>query len=194
MIMKLISKKKNRLPSGRIRQDCHLCHLRWMGSPAAASLAAAIFLSDLPENDLFSKKGVLRFYHGEASECRVRYGDREEGFVTSGSYHPWFMAVKQSMPYCDYRFEENRRAFVKSQGADAPIWFDGSSFVTQTNPGGCPMGGYPLFRRDDPRRQTKYDTLLLQLSTENSLYQFFISASHLRKEDFSDILFIQDRF
>lgn len=183
-------------------------------------LAAAIFCSELPENDLLPLQGVLRFYIPEdgSRQCKVLFDENEEAFVVGtvpydlddpfpvkGTCNPRFEKTVQPMTMFDYGFETARQRFMEEEGA----WMDDEAFMEAVNYGGCRIGGYPVFAQDDPRKQEKYaayDTLLLQLDSSRveghwqillgneGVAQFFISAEDLRQRNFQDVLYTWDSF
>lgn len=69
---------------------------------------------------------------------------------------------------------------------------------------GSKLGGYPFFTQEDPRayeEYTEYDTLLLQIDTEEDLgimwgdagvANFFIAKENVTKRDFSKVLYNWD--
>ena len=159
-----------------------------MNEPAPVSvtgktmrLLAAIFCSELPENDIFPKHGVLRFYispdnylgagfdnYGEMNiqkEFRVLfdedelafstsddYGPKDEYFPVTGSYHPRFTLAREGMPVCDFRFEETKEGiFENSEDETDAARAYDEEFLEEINPMGHKLGGYPCFTQEDPR-------------------------------------------
>lgn len=176
---------------------------------------AQINFSELPENDIFPKKGLLQFFvlnddcYGLFNETEkdgfkvVYHEDIEGGFEIetdrSIEYSPIykpnlgmnFEATEEYLSYADYRFENYYSEDLTDEMYDT---FDGS---------GSKILGYPAFTQYDPRDNggfdDKYDTLLLQLdSDENMMWgdsgvaNFFINGEKLRNGDFSDILYNWD--
>lgn len=106
-------------------------------------LLAAIFCSELPENNIFPQHGVLRFYispdayygasleHYEEmniqKEFRVLFDEDERAFSTSayygsedelfpvfGSYHPRFTLEQEGMPVFDFRYEDTKERVLEN--------------------------------------------------------------------------------
>lgn len=176
-------------------------------TPPDMLFLAQINFSELPENDIFPKTGLLQFFvtnkdnYGvfEKDNCKVVYHkDISNGFecTCDEEYSPiskkhkiTFELTKEYLTYCDYRF----RRYIKQTDLDEDLY---DEFSGQ----GSKLLGYPFFVQYDPRRGKKYDTLLLQIDSDNKnivwgdcgVANFFINSEKLAALDFSDIYFTWD--
>lgn len=172
---------------------------------------AQINFSELPENDIFPKKGLLQFFilnddcYGLFSEdkdgYKVVYHEdiEDEGLEVLGDrtieYSPLyntdlgmkFTVKEECLSYQDFRFYDYFDGDLTDEMYEA---LDGS---------GSKILGYPAFTQEDPRQNDKYDTLLLQLDSDKNMMwgdsgvaNFFINSEKLRQGDFSDILYNWD--
>ena len=144
-------------------------------------LLAAIFCSELPENDLFPKRGVLRFYitpndyygadfakDGKLNRqkgFRVLFTADEIGFRTSdavqendifpinGSFHLRFTFGTDAMQPCEYTFGETveKLLSVSNDPHMTAQDFDDEEFLEVVSESGHKMGGHPWFVQYDPR-------------------------------------------
>ena len=158
-------------------------------------LLAAIFCSELPPNDLFPKKGVIRFYianddlYGadfdtptlqkdfrvlydpdEYKFITTNYGDPDDEFAVCGSHRVKFNYIqKDPLTFCDYRFDNSFENAVL-EGVLTPECRDDDDFMEATGSDVSKLGGYPMFTQYDPREDReelqKYDMLLFQLSSD----------------------------
>lgn len=200
-------------------------------------LLAAIYFSELPKNDIFPDRGVLRFYitpddyYGAALDdyedglnrqkgFRVLFDEDESKFTTEetaedlelfpvfGCFRPAFSKINNPLPTEDYRFGATYERLI-SEHEDLVMTDDEiDELVSAVNSDGHKMGGYPYFTQEDPRDAQniyqKYDTLLLQLTSEtvddgkelmfgdSGVCNFFIPYDKLKKCDFSDVLYHWD--
>ena len=159
-------------------------------------LLAAIFCSELPPNDLFPPKGVIRFYIANddlygadfdtptlQKDFRVlydpdeykfitgEYGSKDDEFAVCGSHRVKFNYIqKDPLTFCDYRFDENFQSAV-SKGMLTPECRDDDNFMEAIGSDVSKLGGYPMFTQYDPRESRedlqKYDVLLFQLSSDS---------------------------
>lgn len=149
-------------------------------------LLAAIFFSELPENEYLPKKGVLRLYitldeyYGVNLDdfeklniqkgFKVLYDEDEEKFETSLSqdnsteFFPVtvssflsFHALNECMTYSDYRFEDTYNSnFMKD--SDIKLTEDEKrEFEYRINTFNNKMLGYPSFTQEDPRSIEIYE-------------------------------------
>ena len=149
-------------------------------------LLAAIFFSELPENEYLPKKGVLRLYitldeyYGVNLDdfeklniqkgFKVLYDEDEEKFETSLSqdnsteFFPVtvssflsFHAQNECMTYSDYRFEDTYNSnFMKD--SDIKLTEDEKrEFEYRINTFNNKMLGYPSFTQEDPRSIEIYE-------------------------------------
>lgn len=158
-------------------------------------LLAAIFCSELPPNDLFPKKGVIRFYianddlYGADFDAPTRqkdfrvlydpdeykfvtgeYGNRDDEFAVCGSHRVKFNYIeKDPLTFCDYRFDDCFDTAV-SKGFLTSDCRDDDDFMEAIGSDVSKLGGYPMFTQYDPRESReelqKYDVLLFQLSSD----------------------------
>lgn len=147
-------------------------------------LLAAIFCSELPKNDLFPKRGVLRFYitpndyYGAdfakdgklnrqkgfrvlftAEEIGFRTSDavqEDDGFPINGSFHLRFTFGTDAMQPCEYTFGETVENLlaVSNDPHMTAQDFDDEEFLESVSESGHKMGGYPWFVQYDPREAT----------------------------------------
>ena len=116
-------------------------------------LLAAFFCSELPKNDIFPQRGVLRFYitpddyYGASidnyeemnlqKEFRVLFDEDEHAFSTSdyygaedeffpvyGSYRPRFALEKDGMSIFDFRFQETLEQVLENSEDDGEAFAD----------------------------------------------------------------------
>lgn len=116
-------------------------------------LLAAIFCSELPENNILPQHGVLRFYISPDAyfgasflqpeemnmqkEFRVLfdedelafytseyYGSEDESFPVFGSYHPRFNLEQEGMPVFDFRYEETKERVLENSNDRAAAAVD----------------------------------------------------------------------
>lgn len=155
-------------------------------------LLAAVFCSELSENTLMPKKGVIRFYiapdeyYGAdfdyfnlniQNNFKVLYDENEDKFITAldeefnvdfpvlRSSYLSFEAVDTCMTLSDYRYEKTLKS-IFTDDIDEDVIED---FETKINVFKHQILGYPSFTQEDPREDfkfEKYDTLLFQLASE----------------------------
>lgn len=147
-------------------------------------LLAAIFCSELPENDIFPQRGVLRFYimpddtYGAdfdelnvQKNFRVLFDADEDSFTTSthfvpddenfpifGAFRPSFTADNEAMTICDYMFDSTAQDAINEsaeQGLSKDDYYD-SEFTAMIGGEGHKLGGYPMFTQWDPRDESRY--------------------------------------
>lgn len=147
-------------------------------------LLAAIFCSELPENDIFPQRGVLRFYivpddtYGADFDAlnvqknfRVLFDADEDSFTTSthfvlddenfpifGAFRPSFTADTEAMTICDYMFDSTAQDAINEsaeQGLSKDDYYD-SEFTAMIGGEGHKLGGYPMFTQWDPRDESRY--------------------------------------
>lgn len=170
---------------------------------------AQINFSELPDNDIFPKTGLLQFfvldddgyglfadgkgfqviYHQNLDNGYEVYHQPENTPLYQENIGLSFTLSEEYLTASDYRMED----FVDDMEDD--IWeaFDGS---------GSKLLGYPYFTQFDPRENgvsQKYDRLLFQLDTnkylmwgDSGVANFFINSEKLANLDFSDILYNWD--
>ena len=172
---------------------------------------AQINLSELPENDIFPKEGMLQFFikddnayglfEDEGGYLVVYHKDISEGIEVYKDFPGspilrvagmQFTLAEEPMSLSDFRFED--------YSAD----FDEDEFGEELYDAFCGAGskvlGYPFFTQYDPRNDEKYDMLLFQLDSEEGFVMwgdcgvanFFINADALKRMDFSDVLYNWD--
>lgn len=135
----------------------------------------------MPENDLFPKRGVLRFYitpndyygadfakDGKLNRqkgFRVLFTEDEIGFRTSdavqendifpinGSFHLRFTFGTDAMQPCEYTFSETveKLLSVSNDPHMTAQDFDDEEFLEVVSESGHKMGGHPWFVQYDPR-------------------------------------------
>lgn len=147
-------------------------------------LLAAIFCSELPENDIFPARGALRFYiapddtYGAdfgglnvQKNFRVLFDSDEDRFFTSthfapeddnfpvfGAFRPSFRADTEAMTVCDYTFDGTVEVAINEsseQGLSKDDYYDGE-FTALIGGEGHKLGGYPMFTQWDPRDESSY--------------------------------------
>lgn len=147
-------------------------------------LLAAIFCSELPENDIFPQRGVLRFYimpddtYGAdfdelnvQKNFRVLFDADEDSFTTSthfvpddenfpifGAFRPSFTADNEAMTICDYMFDSTAQNAINESaqpGLSKDDYYD-SEFTAMIGGEGHKLGGYPMFTQWDPRDESRY--------------------------------------
>lgn len=147
-------------------------------------LLAAIFCSELPENDIFPARGALRFYiapddtYGAdfgglnvQKNFRVLFDSDEDRFFTSthfapeddnfpvfGAFRPSFRADTEAMTVCDYTFDSTVEVAINEsseQGLSKDDYYDGE-FTALIDGEGHKLGGYPMFTQWDPRDESGY--------------------------------------
>lgn len=143
-------------------------------------LLAAFFCSELPKNDIFPQRGVLRFYispddyYGASfdnyeemnvqKEFRVLFDEDELAFSSSsyfgvaneqfpvyGSYRPRFTLEQDGMSIFDFRFEETMVHILENCEGEAVADYQDEAFREGINPMGHKLGGFPCFTQEDPR-------------------------------------------
>lgn len=109
----------------------------------------------------------------------------------------------------DYRYEELFKSILKEKyGKDIPeeSWYSLLNYAEFVYIGdaidswGHKMLGYPNFTQKDPRREgSPYDTLLLQIDSDNivmwgdsGVANFFINSESLKNKDFSKVVYNWD--
>lgn len=147
-------------------------------------LLAAIFCSELPDNDLFPKRGVLRFYitpndyygadfakDGKLNRqtgFRVLFSADEIGFRTSdnvkdddcfpirGSYHPRFSYGTDAMQSVEYTFNKTVEKLLAASNDPSMTAqdFEDDEFLETVSESGHKLGGHPWFVQYDPREAT----------------------------------------
>ncbi len=140
----------------------------------------------------------------EGSEITLKSGSC---FPITGRYNIQFNFAMSSMSFMDYRFEKLfGRSLKKSGGKD---WEELNEDVKEAlfyrfDGEGHKVGGYPCFCQYDPRDERpelqKYDTLLLQIDSQegyieigdSGVMNFFIPKEKLKAGDFTDILYWWD--
>ena len=173
---------------------------------------AQINLSELPENDIFPKEGMLQFFikddnayglfEDEGGYLVVYHKDISEGIEVYKDFPGspvlrvagmQFTLAEEPMSLSDFRFED--------YSAD----FDEDEFGEELYDAFCGAGskvlGYPFFTQYDPRRKgDEHDTLLFQLDSDSvhvmwgdvGVCNFFINEEALKNMDFSDVLYNWD--
>ena len=173
---------------------------------------AQINLSELPENDVFPKSGMLQFFIGDDSSYGlfakkggslvvyhkdISYGiEVYKDFPNSPILKPSgmkFILKEEPMSSSDFRFKEYSFQFDEADlGEEVYDEFSGI---------GCKLLGYPFFTQYDPRRKgDEHDTLLFQLDSDSvhvmwgdvGVCNFFINEEALKNMDFSDVLYNWD--
>ncbi len=158
-------------------------------------LLAAIFCSELPQNTIMPKKGVLRFYitpdeyYGadfdnfnlnKQNNFRVMFDENEENYITTlsnevddnfpilRSRYLSFAEVYEGMTLSDYRFEKTFKKLRDDLDIEV-LEEDMPIFEEQINGFEHKILGYPSFTQYDPRFEEfkKYDTLLFQLVSQS---------------------------
>ena len=170
---------------------------------------AQINFSELPENNIFPKEGMLQFfimkddafglfenegykvvYHPEITKSKDVKVHYEYGYDTpvKKEARMIFTVGTEEMSYNDFRFDKNL----------------GEEYIEGHDTGwGTKLLGYPAFTQEDPRivvSNQKYDTLLFQLDSDDGyvmwgdvgIGNFFINYENLIKHDFSDVLYNWD--
>lgn len=173
-------------------------------------LIAEINLKELPEECGLSGEGYLQFYidagldigrqMDSGGNCRVVLADTP--FDETGMFEMTDPIVKPSGISFEECMESISPADVRltemlSTEEIAEHWNEFESG------NGSKIFGYPFFTQQDPRESdTKYDTLLLQLDSDNESIMwgdcgtgnFFINSKKLKEKDFNDVLFYWDCF
>lgn len=161
-------------------------------------LLAAVFCSELPDNNLFPKHGVIRIYitpndyfgadfdhfdklniqknfrvlfdSDESVFVTSLYNEESEMFPVSGSYRPRFYSAVDAMTPEDYRFNSTVSEILTDDETQDDYWDD--DFIAKISSSGHKMGGYPTFTQTDPREDdinyAQYDTQLFQLDSDFS--------------------------
>lgn len=116
---------------------------------------------------------------------------------------------RQTISYCDYRFEEYLGKYCQGIIGDeaismADIEDDIMEILwNKLSPYACQLGGYPCFTQSDPREYTEdireAEILLFQLDTvedimwgDSGVGNFFISREDLKNKDFSKVVYNWD--
>lgn len=191
-------------------------------SPPKLSFLCQINFSELPENDLFPKKGLLQFFvdgdddlygacdsgnghevvfHEEITKDFRRFSgpDVDELYgeylgPVVGEAKMTFEQGEERMTWGDYRFEKLRKKFP---GIPDKIVYDREELYGD----GSKLLGYPCFVQVDPRDEDDpYDVLLLQLDSNDSptewgdagIANFFVNSEALKRRVFSDVLYNWD--
>lgn len=164
------------------------------GSPMG--LLAAIFCSELPKNDLFPPRGVLRFYiaRNDTYGADFDHLDRQTGFRVlfdpeelhytavpdyTASDDPFpvsefcylhFTAGTDPMPHVDFRYGDTVAQALAADPTATEEDYYCEDFTQEIPGGGHKLGGYATFTQWDPRepgsQYAAYDTLLLQLDSD----------------------------
>lgn len=194
------------------------------GKPMA--MLCAVYCSDVKGVPDFPEKGLLRFFVSDndmmgadfdnptsQKDFKVIYTERENLPeipakvpeclpMLNGPVGLSFSPAKGPMTSDDDRFDEEFRKVLADIITDGTTYNNGlwERFYSE----GSRIGGYPHFCQYDPRadrtRYGKYDTLLLQIDSDDShimigdlgVMNFFIEREKLRKRDFSDVLYWWD--
>lgn len=164
---------------GKIDEDAPLSP---SGQPMR--LLAAIFCSELPENDIFPPRGVLRFYitpddtYGadfdalnvqknfrvlfDMDEDRfftsTHFGPEDDNFPIFGAFRPNFAADTEAMTICDDMFDSAVEDAINTsaeQGLSKDDYYD-KDFTALIGGEGHKLGGYPMFTQYDPREDSRY--------------------------------------
>ncbi|MEI4803865.1 YwqG family protein [Bacillus sp. FJAT-51639] len=141
------------------------------------------------------------------TEFNYDIGEDEEEFISPLEAELVFEERLQPVTTCDYRFgSEFLVGFegekeVQDGDRTVELW---ELYVDHMSNIGHRIGGYPFFTQYDPRDEgSKYDTLLLQIDTDDDLgimwgdsgvANFFINKDDLARLDFSDVLYNWDCF
>ena len=175
--------------------------------PEKMLFLAQINLSDLPNNltgllqffiedndtyGLFNKdgNGYKVVYHKDITNGKS-FTNKEDDYLIRKPCALDFILSEEPMSCGDYRFENHKEYDVMLEDAELYRKFSGA---------GSKMLGYPFVTQFDPRKDDKYDTLLLQLDSDDThlmwgdcgVCNFFINHGALNKLDFSDILYNWD--
>lgn len=194
------------------------------GKPMA--MLCAIYCSDVKGVPDFPEKGLLRFFISDndmmgadfdnpaaQKDFKVIYTESEnlpetpslssECFPTlNGPVGLAFSPDSGPMTSDDERFDEEISKVISEEIKDGTSYNNGlwEHFYAE----GSRIGGYPHFCQYDPRedgaRYGKYDTLLLQIDSDDDhimigdlgVMNFFIERDKLRRRDFSDVLYWWD--
>lgn len=190
------------------------------------AMLCAVYCSDVKGVPDFPEKGLLRFFVSDndmmgadfdnptsQKDFKVIYTERENLPeipakvpeclpMLNGPVGLSFSPAKGPMTSDDDRFDEEFRKVLADIITDGTTYNNGlwERFYSE----GSRIGGYPHFCQYDPRadrtRYGKYDTLLLQIDSDDShimigdlgVMNFFIEREKLRKRDFSDVLYWWD--
>lgn len=173
---------------------------------------AQINFSELPENNLFPKSGLLQFFIGLDDayglfndkyliiyHSKINESGKEIVLPTNNS--PIYFSKKMKFTFnfeylssSDYRFNNYVKDKKYSREVEDRIY-------EEFNGCGHKLLGYPAFAQYDPRgNNSKYDTLLFQLDSEDNIIMwgdcgvcnFFINKDDLKKLNFSNVLYNWD--
>lgn len=167
-------------------------------------LLAAIFFSELPENEALPKNGVLRLYitpdeyYGVNFDdldklniqngFRVLFDENEDKFITSleqdnsDKLFPItvcrflsFTAVKECMSYSDFRFEETYNSIFTEDSKIKLTEDEKRKFEDRIDIFNHKLLGYPSFTQEDPRS--------IEIYKKYDTLLFQISDGTVMKED-----------
>lgn len=139
------------------------------------------------------------------TEFHYDIGENEEEFISPLEAKLLFEKGIQPITNEDYRFGveflTNFDEDKEVQDGDKVLPLD-EFYIDHMVSEGHRIGGYPFFTQFDPRSEdSKYDTLLLQIDTDDALgimwgdsgvANFFINKDDLARLDFSDVLYNWD--
>ena len=174
-------------------------------------LITEINQEELPDKCQLKGKGFLQFYidagldisniiSPEKGNCIVRLSDKpfneDDAFELEA---PVEKATQIVFSEGEESISPSDIGVTKYMPQDEA--FDAGDAMNQGS--GSKLFGWPFFTQQDPReKDSKYDTLLLQLDSDSDhivwgdmgVGNFFINSKKLEKKDFSDVLFYWDCF